>query len=427
MIINFDEQTTLSFSVMPPLYVPFYNRWGANAYHKYKPFDLDPFTLDASSTSGSPVVIAGGSFFGFLNCTGGRFTYDGCGILTITAPAGQALYYNEDCNPYAEWQNYNKIIIDQYPKRENEDFWSSLEYCTWVDQKKEAVLAGETEMQACLNENYVYEYMNRVEKMGLPKGKLTIDDGWDLRKSPDGIETYGNWEVDRKKFPNMEKLVQDMKARGFIPGLWFAPFTVTPSSEIGKKYPHLLGEVFRLTAENDLTNALLFLKPDKVLEEYYKELFTKYISMGFMKFKLDMSYGNKADMIELLKMMYEIIKSIDSKVEVEAHMPDIFATRYCDTLRINDVVFDEGGKWRSVTQEHYKVCKYSSPDKILNLDHLGTNTPIPKEEDYIAHTELLLKYDGGYPCVSLLPDLFGEHTTKKFVELIYEWKKRVPK
>ena len=42
MIINFDKETELSFSVIPPLYLPFYNEWGANAYTTHgeiKPID----------------------------------------------------------------------------------------------------------------------------------------------------------------------------------------------------------------------------------------------------------------------------------------------------------------------------------------------------------------------------------------------------
>ena len=120
-------------------------------------------------------------------------------------------------------------------------------------------------------------------------------------------------------------------------------------------------------------------------------------------------------------MMYEIIKKLDPTVEVEAHVPDIFVSRYCDTIRINDVVIDAEGKWRGVTMEHYKVCRYSSPDKILNLDHLGTNTPTPSEDEYIEHSKMILRLKGGYPCVSLLPDYYSKAATDTFVGEIKEW------
>ncbi len=440
MILYFDKETTMTFTVVPPLYLPFYNQWGANVYHQYDPFDMDPFHVYSSSTSGSPVVLSGSSFFGFLNEKGGRFLYDGMDKLTIQCAEGQGLYYCENCDPYAEWKHYNDIVLEQFEKdsdsaceqleknsgsadkrnQQCEDFWNCLEYCTWVDQKREAVLQGKRDDWACLNENYIYNYMRRVEKLGLPKGKLTIDDGWDVRRASDGRLVYGNWEVDRNKFPHMERLVKDMKEEGFIPGLWFAPFTATPNSELAKKYPHLLGSTFSQNAEAEAVRQLMFLRPDPLLEKYYTDIFSRYIAMGFRKFKLDMSYGNKADMKKLLAMIYNVIKGIDAAVEVEAHIPDIFVSRYCDTVRINDVNFGIGN-WRAVTREHYKVCRYSSPHKILNLDHLGTNTALPKEDEFLAHTEMLLQLEGGYPCVSLLPDLFDKKAVDKYVGMVCEW------
>lgn len=274
-------------------------------------------------------------------------------------------------------------------------------------------------MWACLTEDYVYDYMRRVEKLGLPKGKLTIDDGWDIRYASDGQICYGNWQIDRSKFPHMEQLVKDMTNEGFIPGLWFAPFMLTPNSEYAKKNPHLLGETFEEDPNREPWNRR-FIKPEPIVEKYYEELFTPFVEMGFRKFKLDMSYGHKQDMKQLLAMINRVVKKIEPSVELEGHVPDIFVSRYCDTVRINDVSFDSPS-WRSVSTEHYKVCRHSSPDKILNLDHLGTNTPTPKEEDFMAHSEMLLKLTGGYPCVSLLPDFFSAKAADQFRGMIWDW------
>lgn len=419
MIATFDKKTTLEFTVLPPLYLPFYNEWGRNAYYKYDAFSFDMLSVRCSSTSGSQVVIAGDKFFGFMNMSGGSFAYDGRRTLTVTCEAGQTLYYNECCNPYAEWDNYSKMIIGDQ-KAETQDFWSGLEYCTWVEQHGWAQPKG-IPSQDVLNEEFVYDYMRRVNKLGLPKGKLTIDDGWDFRTADDGKMMYGNWEPDRKKFPHMERLVKDMVDDGFTPGLWFAPFTVTPNSKLAKKHPELLGEYFSGGEEE---RRLTLLKPSPILEDYYTKVFTYYVEMGFKKFKLDMSYGNKRDMIELLKMMYGIIKKLDPTIEVESHIADIFASRYCDTVRINDVNFDLPDGWRAVTMEHYKVCRFSSPDKILNLDHLGTNSGTPAEENFASHVELLYSLEGGYPCVSLLPDRFSKPVCDMFVAKTLEWNEK---
>ena len=142
-----------------------------------------------------------------------------------------------------------------------------------------------------------------------------------------------------------------------------------------------------------------------------------------MKFKLDISYGPKHDMIRILKMLYEVIKSINPKIEVETHMPDIFATRYADTVRINDVSFDSAGKWRSVVSGHYVVCKNSSPDRILNLDHIGTNAALSGAEDYLEHCRILMEYakeSGGYPTASYLPDLFPEQIVETVRRSLFE-------
>jgi len=84
-----------------------------------------------------------------------------------------------------------------------------------------------------------------------------------------------------------------------------------------------------------------------------------------------------------------------------------------------DITFEQA--WKMVTIEHYRTCRYSSSDKILNLDHLGTNTPISNVEDYLEHTKMLLSLKDGYPCVSLLPDLFGQAATDIFVGCVKEW------
>ena len=423
MITTFEHDTELKFSVLPPLFLPFFNRWGQNAYRWYAPFSFDPFTLRAESTSGSPVLLSDGAFWGFLKPVGGRFSYDGCGTLTVTCSAGQALYYEENVNPYDAWQRYNRVVMpaDDSPKQ---DFWRGLEYCTWVDQKHQAILENKNSPWYALSEKFVYDYMRRVEKLGLPHGKLTIDDGWDVRFAPDNSLCYGNWDVDREKFPHMEQLVKDMAHEGFLPGLWFAPFTMTPNCRLAQAHPELLGGPFAGSAESESSRHLMFLRPDPILENYYTDVFEPYVAMGFKKFKMDMSYGPKNEMIELMRMMHRVIKRMDPTVEIEAHISDIFAMPYCDTVRINDVAFDEAGAWRGVTMEHYKVCLYSSAGKTLNLDHLGTNTPDPKEEEYLEHTKMLTSLSGGYPCVSLLPDRFGPRAEEVFREQILRWQKK---
>lgn len=408
----FEKETVLTFDVLPPLYRPYFNVWGKNVYSTYKPFCENPFTVDASSTSGSPVILCGEKFFGFINQTGGSFSYDGAYRLTITCPAGQGLWVNEACNPYDEWRSYNEEILKSLPASQgDEKFWSELEYCTWVDQKRRAYDLGIKSVQRVLSSDYVYEYMRRIDKMNYPRGKLTIDDGWDFRTLPSQSRPcFGNWKVDTERFPDLPRLVKDMKSDGFIPGLWFSPYTLTENCSFAQKNPHTVGNFFPGDSELPTSRALRFIRPDDepLLEEYYTEIFSPYVEMGFMKFKMDMSYGNKREMCALARIMRKVIKRLNPDIEIEGHIADIFTSRYYDTVRINDVNFNIED-WRGVTSEHYKVCSFSSHDKILNFDHIGTNSICPTEENYLMHAKMICRMKGGYPCVSLLPDLFGEN------------------
>ncbi len=409
---------------MPPLYRPYYNEWGRNVYWTYDPFCHDPFNIDASSTSGAPVIICGDRFFGFVNQKGGAFSYDGAFKLTVSCPSGQGLWVGEGCDPFREWQSYNEYILKSFPPDvEIQDFWSDLEYCTWVDQKRRAHDLGIKSVHKPLTADYVYEYMRRIDRMNYPRGKLTIDDGWDRRHaSPGDRPCYGNWKVDTDKFPDMPGLVRDMKKDGFIPGLWFAPFTVTEDCEFAKKHPGLLGKYFPGDSELPSSRGLRFIRPedDSVLEEYYKSVFTPYVEMGFMKFKMDMSYGNKNEMRKLAHIMRKVIKELDPAVEIEGHISDIFTSRCFDTVRINDVSLSNPD-WRGVTAEHYNVCYYSSQDKILNFDHIGTNSVCPPEENYLLHARMICRMKRGYPCVSLLPDVFGQNAIETLRDELSYW------
>ena len=46
---------------------------------------------------------------------------------------------------------------------------------------------------------------------------------------------------------------------------------------------------------------------------------------------------------------------------------------------------------------------------------------MPAYEDFIAHVDMLLDFEVGYPCVSLLPDCFGESESADFSERINAW------
>ncbi|MCA1950875.1 MAG: alpha-galactosidase [Treponema sp.] len=57
-----------------------------------------------------------------------------------------------------------------------------------------------------------------------------IDDGWE--------KAVGHWEIDTNKFPKGLKTVSEaIEAKGYIPGLWIAPFLVTRKSPVFTEHP----------------------------------------------------------------------------------------------------------------------------------------------------------------------------------------------
>ncbi|MFA6366563.1 MAG: glycoside hydrolase family 36 protein [Candidatus Hydrogenedentales bacterium] len=135
---------------------------------------------------------------------------------------------------------------------------------------------------------------NLMNVMFLKKGKpvvFQIDDGWEKR--------VGDWIPDAAKFPNgVAPLAGRITEKGFIPGLWVAPFLVMPESAAARERPEWLlrdsggkpvlagwnpgwgGDVYCL----DLS------LPD--VEEYLVGLFDTIVNKwGFRYLKLDFLYA----------------------------------------------------------------------------------------------------------------------------------------
>ncbi len=412
MIYTAVKRESYSFFVLTPIFTPYYNIWGKNVYWQSSAFDHDPFKVNASSTSGSPVVIAGNKFFGFLNRSGGRFAFDGKCTLTVTLEAGQSLLVDECCDPWTKIAEYNSIILGDEEYTEH-PFWYDLEYCTWVEQTRAARLS-DSDNYTVFNEAFVYDYLRRVDRLGFPMhGKFTIDDGWAVLRNDMGQYLVGDWEIDRSKFPNFERMISDIASKGFIPGLWFSPFHLSLDSKFGRAHPELISQerfgtnrnYIRYTKENE-----------PLLHEYYRTIFKPYADMGIKKFKLDIAYGRKDEMTELYRIIRDELKALDSACEIESHIPDVFAARYADTVRMNDVSIYENENWQNVIAGHFQVCRFSS-DRIINLDHIGGNNPQSSAKLFLEHFDMLSAYFAlhrSYPVVSMLPDFYTDKICDEF-------------
>jgi hypothetical protein len=400
-----------SFTVRPPLLCPYHNLWGRDVYRLHGAFRHNPFTIPASSTSGSPLVIdADGKCFGFMDgeaVQGAEFAYDGRETLTISVPEGQRLWADESGQPDG-WRRYNRAVSSALPPASRiRDAWCDIEYCTWVEQKAVGLETGRHPFEV-LTHDFLAGYIRRVNALGLPKGKLTVDHGWQ-----DGDTTYGDWDAHPERFGDFQRTVDLIRDNGFTPGLWMAPIWLHPQSRAAARHPEWIGPpVVAATPDSPVAGDWNYFQPADGITEHLREIFARYHSMGFMKFKFDMIYANKQCMRALHRLIYRAVKNVSDEIEVEIHQPDIFFTTCCDAVRTNDVLCNDACPWwRELTKAHMDICEKSAAGRVINLDHIGGNDPSITEETFLEHLNLF-RGAVGHPVVSMLPERLGKRAVE---------------
>jgi len=396
---------SITLGVKAPLILPFLS----DRYIQSEAFSFDPFQIAIGRCSGSPVILSDRVFAGFLKDAGGVFTYDGSGILSIEIPADQELLLAEEREPEAGWDEYNEILAGAVSPVEN-PFSHLPEYSTWAEQKQSSEFGSPLQVN---NVPFVRDYVERVLAMGFPPGKLVIDAGWCF---PHGEGGFGDWKEDICQFPDLPILIEFLQEQRFTPGLWLAPSLISPLSRLISEHPELAFDETRCQIEGIEDNRFLWAVPGEALKDHFKSVFSYFLDMGFHKFKLDLFFGPRQRMKEILRCAYEAITEQDPAVEVDCHIPDLFISRYCHAVRPSDLLSELETNPQD-RQRRWWVCRKSSPDKLIYLDPIGGNSPEITEEIYRQHLAIYL-HEEGMPVISLLPDRFGEEAVKETRDLL---------
>lgn len=421
------------FKVRGPLFCPYHSvpgghpGGGGSHYYRNEAFTHNPFTIRASGMSGSPIIIdADGKLFGFMSTFGfenSTFSFNGKDTLSVNVPNGQELFIDESGHGDKAWKNYNSEMmarlginpLEKYPK-----FWSDVEYCTWVEQKYQRT--KEVSHFNLLTHEFVKKYIDDIITLGYPKGKLTLDHGWG--QFPDGSvdSGFGSWVPDPKKFPSFKKTMDMIHEKGFTPGLWIGFPKIHKESLIAKKSPNMLGH-WETRGEKIKSTGVRYLNPKADIYNYASDVIGRFHDMGVKKFKIDMSYNTKSDMLNIHKELYRAAKNIDADIEMEFHVSDIFFTKYADVIRTNDVWLRDNADWEGRVKTHYKVATHSSPGRGINLDHIGGNdTKVITEKKFLKHLEMY-KNKTGYPLVSVLPNHFGKKCADATGDYLWQYAK----
>lgn len=134
-----------------------------------------------------------------------------------------------------------------------------------------------------IDEKLIMELAKAAADAGMKE--FIIDDGWQ--------DSYGDWGIDRKKFPNGLKPVFDyIKSLGMKPGIWVSIGTAAPDSRVYQQHPEWFVEdangkpVNLITNENDKYTACF----GTGWYEYIKGVLTKLlVEHGIEYLKLDFS------------------------------------------------------------------------------------------------------------------------------------------
>jgi alpha-galactosidase len=140
-----------------------------------------------------------------------------------------------------------------------------------------------------INEKLVMELAKAAADAGMKE--FIIDDGWQ--------DSYGDWGIDMKKFPNGLKPVFDyIKTLGMKPGLWVSIGSAAPSSNIYKAHP----EWFVLDRNGNHTSLHAPADKEKFTAcfgtgwyDYIKEILLKMaVEYGLEYYKLDFAVVTSA-------------------------------------------------------------------------------------------------------------------------------------
>ena len=140
-----------------------------------------------------------------------------------------------------------------------------------------------------INEKLVMELAKAAAAAGMKE--FVIDAGWE--------DNYGDWGIDKKKFPNGLKPVFDyIKSLGMKPGLWVSVGSASPESKVYKEHP----EWFVIGKDGNFANLHIADNVSQIRSASFNTGWKDYIKKILLQFAVD--YG-----LEYLKLDFAVVTS----------------------------------------------------------------------------------------------------------------------
>ncbi len=230
-----------------------------------------------------------------------------------------------------------------------------------------------------LNQKTVYE---NLEALNANKDRLDVkyfnlDDGW--------LKEWGDWtENDKFADCGMKKIADDIRAEGYLPGIWLAPLGVKTPSEISEAHP----DWFVKDLDKDenvvmwsLYNLLDMSHPE--VKAYIKDVFHRVsYEWGYRHIKIDIlspclvpgryydpSFNALKNYREGLRLIRESIT--EDTVLLTCTAPMGSSVGYADSMRTSRDIFEDWNCLLTIFNENLKRYYYNKiwfnndPDCIL--------------------------------------------------------------
>lgn len=140
-----------------------------------------------------------------------------------------------------------------------------------------------------IDEKLIMELAKAAADGGMKE--FVIDDGWQ--------DNYGDWGIDRKKFPNgLKPVFEYIKSLGMKPGLWVSVGSASSASKVYKEHP----EWFVRDKNGQFANLHIDNANDEIRSACYSTGWKNYIKDILLKLALD--YG-----LEYMKLDFSVVTS----------------------------------------------------------------------------------------------------------------------
>jgi alpha-galactosidase len=197
---------------------------------------------------------------------------------SFTTPQVFTMVYNNHKDP-------DEMLNTAVPAFVNKHMGTRLSV---LEQKPTFVYNTWEPFERNINEKLVMELAKAAAAAGMKE--FVIDDGWQ--------ESNGDWEIDKKKFPNGLKPVFDyIKSLGMKPGLWVSVGSATTASKVFKQHPEWF-----VRDEQGKTTFLHWEGATNELTACFSTGWYDYIKGVLMKLALD--YG-----LEYMKLDFTVVTS----------------------------------------------------------------------------------------------------------------------